>query len=128
MRPVSPTGLYWSVDGEVACAKHAPQAETPQWSLEEWAPIKVLSGSIHGTLYEYQCQYCAPDGLPVEREARLTELVERVRRHDDRANVHLDRAHDHLVRAEHNQREADRHSELAGRKKAEGPPRFGKRR
>jgi hypothetical protein len=62
-----------------------------------------------------------PDGLPVEREARLTELVERVRRHDDRANVHLDRAHDHLVRAEHNQREADRHTELAGRKKAEEP-------
>jgi hypothetical protein len=107
MRPDSPTGLYWSEDGEVACARHAPQPGDPRWSLEAWVPIDVVSGSVHGTLYEYQCQHCAPDGLAVEREAQLTEIVERLRK-----------ALGHQQRAEYHQREADRHIEFARRKQA----------
>jgi hypothetical protein len=121
MRPVSPTGLYWSTDGEVACVNHAPEADSPRWYIEAWVPIKVLSGNVHGTRYKYKCQHCAPDGLAVEREARLTEILERLRLHDDQA-------HAYLQRAEYYQRGTDRRTELAARKTAEGPPRLSKRR
>jgi hypothetical protein len=67
MHPPSPTGLYWSVHGEVACADHAPEVEDPRWNLEGWAPAptKVRSGTVQGTQYEYQCQHCALDGRAV---------------------------------------------------------------
>lgn len=69
MRPESPTGLYWSIHGEVACKDHAPELENPRWSIEGLVPIKVLPGRKQW--------------------------------------------------AEHHQRQADRHLELARRKKAE---------
>ena len=67
MRPESPTGLYWSMHGEVACATHAPSAADPRWTREDWAPITVADGRVKGMRYQYQCQHCAPDGRPIRR-------------------------------------------------------------
>jgi hypothetical protein len=67
MRPESPTGLYWSMDGEVACATHAPSSADPRWTREDWAPITVADGRVQGMRYQYQCQHCAPDGRAIRR-------------------------------------------------------------
>jgi hypothetical protein len=72
MRPPSPTGLYWSLHGEVACADHAPQVEEPRWHLDGWVSLKVRSGAVQGTTYEYQCQYCALDGRAIARQPDVT--------------------------------------------------------
>jgi hypothetical protein len=53
MLPESPTGLYWSIRGEVACAKHVPDGE--RWKSDGWQPLPI---SYRGAL---QCQHCAPD-------------------------------------------------------------------
>jgi hypothetical protein len=34
LRPDSRTGLYWSIRGEVACARHAPDLANPRWATE----------------------------------------------------------------------------------------------
>ena len=67
MRPLSPTGLYWSFRGEVACVDHAPSVHDPRWNLEGWAPVTARSGTEQGTRFEYQCQHCAPDGRAIVR-------------------------------------------------------------
>jgi hypothetical protein len=48
-----------------------------------------------------------------EREARITEILERVKRHNANAQYHQ-------RQADHHRREAARHTELARQKKAEG--------
>lgn len=121
-RQPSPTGLYWSADGEVACAVHAPTPTDPRWTTEDWAPVIVLSGQIHGTIYQYQCQHCAVDGHAVEREAQLSEILERVQAQNNRAAYHERRADRH-------QQEADRLIANAKRRQAAAPPlSFVKRR
>ena len=47
--------LYWSMQGEVACAEHAPNFADPRWDGEGWQPIprRSLGG------FRYQCQHCA---------------------------------------------------------------------
>jgi hypothetical protein len=55
-----------------------------------------------------------------EREARIADMLARIKRHQEEAAYHQQRA-------DHHQREADRHTELARRQKAEGPPRSRKR-
>ena len=50
----SPTNLYWSLRGEVACIEHVP-ADAPQQTAGGWQPIPI---TYQGT---FQCQYCAPD-------------------------------------------------------------------
>ena len=67
MRPESPTGLYWSFFGEVACATHAPTSDDARWTSEGWAPIAVADRRIKEMRYQYQCQHCAPDGRAVLR-------------------------------------------------------------
>ena len=67
MRPESPTGLYWSMHGEVACATHTPSSADPRWTREDWAPITVAEGRVQGMRYQYQCQHCAPDGRAIRR-------------------------------------------------------------
>jgi hypothetical protein len=66
MRPASASGLYWSIRGQVACAEQAPQMDDPQWGADNWAPVPVSAGHIHG--YRYQCQHCAIDGRPVRHQ------------------------------------------------------------
>ena len=62
MRPLSSTGLYWSIDGEVACEKHAPDPDDARWASEWWEPVPRPSGHCG---WRYQCQHCAVDGRKV---------------------------------------------------------------
>jgi len=39
MLPDSPTALYWSLHGEVACSAHAPDPCGSQWTAEGWQPV-----------------------------------------------------------------------------------------
>jgi hypothetical protein len=57
-------------------------------------------------MYQYQCQHCAVDGLPVEREARLTELLERIGRHQERAQHHQEEARYYQLEAQRLMRRA----------------------
>ena len=56
--PPSPTGLYWSVKGVVACPTHAPEPLDPRWAREKWAPIDPEL--LRGFSVRYQCQTCYP--------------------------------------------------------------------
>ena len=51
--PDTPTGLYWSIRGEVACINHTPDGD--RWTDEGWKPVPVNYAEI------FQCQHCAPD-------------------------------------------------------------------
>jgi hypothetical protein len=103
------------MNGEVACPDHAPQFGDPRWIAEGWAPLKVLSGVVQGALYQYQCQHCAADGAAVEREARLADILDRIRGHNEKAYYSQQRG-------EYLQREGVRRAELAKRKSATGSP------
>ena len=52
--PSSPTGLYWSLRGEVACIDHVP-TDPAQQKGNGWQPIPI---TYRGT---FQCQHCSPD-------------------------------------------------------------------
>jgi hypothetical protein len=65
MVPESPTDLYWSFYGEVACVSHAPASDDPRWTQEGWAPMTIAD--IQRLRYQYQCQHCAPDGRAIHR-------------------------------------------------------------
>jgi hypothetical protein len=62
MRPESPSGLYWSDKGEIACADHAPHINDPRWISHRWKVLSAVLGH-HGMLY--QCQHCSPSGTPI---------------------------------------------------------------
>jgi signal transduction histidine kinase len=49
--------LFWSKRGDVACAAHAPDVQSPRWQTEGWVPISNVSSHR-----PYQCPLCAPDG------------------------------------------------------------------
>ena len=51
--PETPTGLYWSIRGEVACMNHVPDGN--RWTAEGWKPVPE---SQRGT---FHCQHCAPE-------------------------------------------------------------------
>ena len=63
MHPISTTGLYWSLRGEIACESHAPDVEDPSWIAEGWQAIPESSGHVKAT--RYQCQHCSQDGRAV---------------------------------------------------------------
>lgn len=46
--------LFWSKRGEIACARHAPNGQSPQWANDGWQPIP----DIEGRRITYQCQHC----------------------------------------------------------------------
>jgi len=50
----SPTGLYWSIRGEVACVNHVPPGAA-QRTADGWQPIPF---AYDGT---FQCQNCSAD-------------------------------------------------------------------
>lgn len=62
-----PSRLFWSRRGEIACAEHAPEADSHRWRDERWAPIPPAPDS-HRIVY--QCQYCPGDGSPIDRSRR----------------------------------------------------------
>ena len=63
MHPLSATGLYWSIRGEVACDDHAPKVDDPRWTVEGWTAVPSSSGQMQGS--RYQCQFCAIDGRAI---------------------------------------------------------------
>ena len=67
MRPESPSGLYWSSLGEVACATHSPTSDDSRWIMEGWAPMAVADVQGQVRRYQYQCQHCAPDRRAIRR-------------------------------------------------------------
>ena len=62
-RPSSdvPDVLYWSRDGIVACAKHAPRPDNPLYRSEDWRQVR------DGRWY-LQCQVC--HGTPIRPATR----------------------------------------------------------
>ena len=63
--PLSATGLYWSVNGHVACAEHAAVIPGSSWVAEAWAPVPPSSQGFGGLRYE--CEYCSPQHTAVTR-------------------------------------------------------------
>jgi CheY-like chemotaxis protein len=61
------TGLFWSRRGEIACAEHAPEADSTRWHDERWAPIPPAADSHR---IAYRCQHCPGDGSPIDRSRR----------------------------------------------------------
>jgi hypothetical protein len=57
MQPYSPTGLYWSHHGEVACSVHAPHTTDSRWTVQRWKPLAAASQGVHRI--ENRCQHCS---------------------------------------------------------------------
>jgi hypothetical protein len=57
--PITATGLYWSIRGEVACSQHASRISEDRWQSEGWMPLPASSQGFRGL--QFQCQHCAPD-------------------------------------------------------------------
>lgn len=64
--PIAPAELqlFWSKRGEIACANHAPSAQSSQWVAEQWAPIPA---SARYQQIVYQCQHCPGHSGPIRR-------------------------------------------------------------
>ncbi|HEY5617475.1 MAG TPA: hypothetical protein VIK60_05985 [Vicinamibacterales bacterium] len=60
--------LYWSLQGEVACAMHAPEPGSPRWAGERWAEVPATARRRHGR--EYQCQHCSMSRTPLGHRRR----------------------------------------------------------
>ena len=59
--------LFWSRRGEIACAVHAPEADSERWRDERWTPIPPAPDAHR---IAYQCQHCPGDGSPIDRSRR----------------------------------------------------------
>jgi CheY-like chemotaxis protein len=70
--------LFWSRRGEIACAKHAPAAESPRWIAEGWEGV-AASDTRRIT---YQCQHCGAG--PIARPGRATAAAPLILNVDDR--------------------------------------------
>ena len=65
IQPVS--RLFWSRRGEIACATHAPAADSERWKDEQWTAIAPNPGYQQ---IVYQCQYCPGHRGPIQRRSR----------------------------------------------------------
>jgi hypothetical protein len=57
--PITETGLYWSIRGEVACPGHASRISHDRWQSEGWVPLPTSSQGYRGM--QFQCQHCSPN-------------------------------------------------------------------
>ena len=73
-----PSKLYWSKKGEVACANHAPAADSERWTTEGWRPILASDGNSG----LYRCQHC--EGTPRVSRKKATSAAPLVLNVDDR--------------------------------------------
>lgn len=71
MRPESPTGLYWSIRGDIACCDHAPAAADPRWTAEKWKPLSLAVPAKH---LRYRCKLC--HGRVIDRAPRHDQPLE----------------------------------------------------
>ena len=60
--------LFWSRHGSVACALHAPTADSDRWQKEVWQQVPAWRQAV--TAGVLQCQFC--HGRPYERHPRYT--------------------------------------------------------
>lgn len=60
--PLDEQHLYWSLQGEVACAMHAPEPGSPRWAGERWVEVPI-GRRRHGR--DYQCQHCSRSWTPL---------------------------------------------------------------
>ena len=49
------TTLYWSRSGEVACDRHAPGPDSPEWTAGGWQQVPPPNDGLRS---RYQCQRC----------------------------------------------------------------------
>jgi hypothetical protein len=72
MHPDSAQVLYWSARGEVACATHAPQPGSENWSEQRWT--EVPEEVRRGRATRYQCQHCADSRTPIVHRRLNTHI------------------------------------------------------
>ena len=76
MHPPSPTGLYWSRRGDVACAAHAPKTTDHEWTADVWKPLIPVHPK---TGPRYRCRRChgslIEHARPAPYQGVLTEEV-----------------------------------------------------
>ena len=65
--PAPVSQLFWSRRGEIACATHAPAADSERWQSEHWTAIPPHPGYQQ---IVYQCQYCPGHQGPIQRRHR----------------------------------------------------------
>jgi CheY-like chemotaxis protein len=73
------TGLFWSRRGEIACAEHAPEADSIRWREEQWTAVPPGGPSRR---IVYRCQYCPGDSSPIDRSRRTSRQGRGPSRHD----------------------------------------------
>lgn len=61
--------LFWSRRGEIACADHAPDANSARWREEQWTTVQPAAGYRR---IVYRCQHCPGDGSPIDRSRRAS--------------------------------------------------------
>jgi CheY-like chemotaxis protein len=74
---MTPTGLFWSKRGDVACAAHVPERDSSQWTAGGWRPIYEADHTR-----PYRCQFCA--GTPLDRRRTGVDAAPLVLNVDDR--------------------------------------------
>ena len=58
----SPTGLFWSQRGEIACAAHTPYVGSDTWIWDRWEPMP--QEAAHGYAqrgYVARCESCGKE-------------------------------------------------------------------
>jgi two-component system cell cycle response regulator DivK len=64
--------LYWSLRGEVACAKHLPVPGSEGWLAQRWAEVPPEVRRRFGR--RYQCQHCADSKTPIVHRRLNTQI------------------------------------------------------
>ncbi len=78
----SPTGLYWSERGEIACALHTPYEGTDTWNWERWAPLPVAAIAVAD--HPLRCETCGKEpesrgrGGPIRLDSPHPHLTDRM--------------------------------------------------
>ena len=61
-RTPSPTGLYWSERGHIACARHTPYEGSDTWTWERWEPVPMEAVKLSEDEVEYAAPRCETCG------------------------------------------------------------------
>jgi CheY-like chemotaxis protein len=84
--------LFWSKRGEIACAQHAPSADSDRWSREGWQMVP----DMEGRRIIYQCQHCDKRAILHTRRKAAIQTPALILNVDDRpANLY---ARDRILR------------------------------
>lgn len=61
-RTASPTGLFWSERGAIACAAHTPFEDSDTWRWERWEPLPREAVALAETTL--RCETCGKEATP----------------------------------------------------------------